>query len=67
MIIGRENELKTLKNIFKKNKFECLIMYGRRRVGKTTLINEFVKCFELNTNDLRKYLHMSVLVKFSGH
>ena len=43
MIIGRENELKTLNNIFKKNKFECLIMYGRRRVGKTTLINEFVK------------------------
>ena len=43
MIIGRENELNTLNNIYKRNKFECVIMYGRRRVGKTTIINEFVK------------------------
>ena len=43
MIIGRESELNTLDKIYKKNKFECVIMYGRRRVGKTTIINEFVK------------------------
>lgn len=43
MLIGRENELNTLNRIYKRNKFECIVMYGRRRVGKTTIINEFVK------------------------
>ena len=43
MFVGREKELKALNDIYKKNKFECVIMYGRRRVGKTTIINEFVK------------------------
>lgn len=28
---------------YKKGKFECVIIYGRRRVGKTALINEFCK------------------------
>lgn len=25
------------------DKFECIVIYGRRRVGKTALINEFCK------------------------
>jgi len=25
------------------DKFECVVIYGRRRVGKTALINEFCK------------------------
>ena len=28
---------------YNQNRFECLIIYGRRRVGKTALINEFCK------------------------
>lgn len=43
MFLCRETELQKLNNRFNKNQMECVIIYGRRRVGKTTLINEFVK------------------------
>ena len=43
MFIGRENELDKLNRMYKGDKFESVIIYGRRRVGKTTLINEFCK------------------------
>ena len=43
MFIGRERELNTLDNLYKSNKFEFAVIYGRRRVGKTALINEFCK------------------------
>ena len=39
----RENELYDLNRRYKKGNFECIIVYGRRRVGKTALINEFCK------------------------
>ena len=42
MFIGRERELNTLDNLYKSNKFEFAVIYGRRRVGKTALINEFI-------------------------
>jgi AAA+ ATPase superfamily predicted ATPase len=28
---------------YERNRFECIIIYGRRRVGKTAMINEFCK------------------------
>ena len=28
---------------YENGKFECVVIYGRRRVGKTALINEFCK------------------------
>ena len=43
MFIGRQNELIKLNKLYDSGKFECAVIYGRRRVGKTTLINEFVK------------------------
>jgi uncharacterized protein len=43
MFIGRKRELRDLKQRYENGKFEFAVMYGRRRVGKTTLINEFVK------------------------
>lgn len=39
----RENELRKLNKRYKGDKFECVVIYGRRRVGKTALINEFCK------------------------
>lgn len=43
MFVGRENELASLNEHYESNKFECAIIYGRRRIGKTELISEFVK------------------------
>ena len=43
MFFGRENELNTLNRLYNSNKFEFAVIYGRRRVGKTALINEFTK------------------------
>lgn len=39
----REEELRKLNKRYTNEKFECIIIYGRRRVGKTALINEFCK------------------------
>lgn len=43
MFIGRDRELNALNNRFSSGKFEFAVIYGRRRVGKTALINEFIK------------------------
>ncbi len=43
MFIGRERELQDLNRRYQSGKFEFAVIYGRRRVGKTTLINEFIK------------------------
>ena len=43
MFVGRERELKALKDVYDKNGFGMTVIYGRRRVGKSTLIKEFVK------------------------
>ena len=39
----REKELSDLNRRYDRGNFECIIVYGRRRVGKTALINEFCK------------------------
>ncbi|MEE0920159.1 MAG: ATP-binding protein [Lachnospiraceae bacterium] len=43
MFVGRERELKKLNLMYQSNQFEFAVLYGRRRVGKTTLIREFMK------------------------
>lgn len=43
MIIGREREKAILKRLLESKKAEFLAIYGRRRIGKTFLINEFFK------------------------
>lgn len=43
MFIGREKELAELNKLYESEKFEFAVVYGRRRVGKTAIINEFIK------------------------
>ena len=43
MFIGRKQELNKLHDLYHKKGFQFPVIYGRRRVGKTALINEFVK------------------------
>lgn len=43
MFIGREYELMSLDRLYASDKFEFAVIYGRRRVGKTALINQFVR------------------------
>ena len=42
MFIGRESELATLNKLCESDKFEFVVIYGRRRIGKTALINQFI-------------------------
>ena len=41
--IGRMQELNTLERMYSKAGFQMLVMYGRRRVGKTTLLSKFAE------------------------
>lgn len=43
MFIGRERELKKLNSLYGTDIFQFPVIYGRRRVGKTALINEFIR------------------------
>lgn len=43
MFIGRERELESLKEFYDKDGIGMITIYGRRRIGKSTLITEFVK------------------------
>ena len=43
MFIGREKELKVLQETYNKPGFQMTVIYGRRRVGKSRLITEFIK------------------------
>ncbi len=43
MFIGREKELNILNSQYNSDRFEFTVIYGRRRVGKTAIINEFIK------------------------
>ncbi len=61
--IGREAELKTLDREFNRES-GFVVIYGRRRVGKTTLIKEFIKnkdamyflaTEELETGNMRRF------------
>lgn len=41
--VGRERELQTLERLYETGAFQMPVIYGRRRVGKTSLINRFIE------------------------
>lgn len=41
--VNREEELALLNNLYKKASFQFIPVYGRRRVGKTRLVQEFIQ------------------------
>lgn len=41
MFIGREAELKFLENKYKEDKGQLIVLYGRRRIGKTETLKKF--------------------------
>lgn len=41
--VGRENELRVLEQAWESPRFEFTVIYGRRRVGKTRLIREYIQ------------------------
>ncbi len=43
MFIGRERELFSLNQLYEENRFHLCILYGRRRIGKTTFLKEFCR------------------------
>ena len=43
MFIGRRKELDAMQSLYDKDGFGMMVIYGRRRIGKSTLINEFIK------------------------
>lgn len=43
MFIGRETELKFLNDKYSENGGQLIVLYGRRRVGKTETLREFCK------------------------
>lgn len=74
MFIGREHELKALEKLYASNKFEFAVIYGRRRVGKTALINRFINdkravyfmCIESNAKQNLENFSRSIFECNSG-
>ena len=42
-LVGRESDLAELNSIYELRKFKCCAIVGRRRIGKSTLIEKFVE------------------------
>jgi len=64
MIVGRKVEVKRLEKVYKSSEAEFVVLYGRRRIGKTFLIRKFFEkkecpffqCVGLQKGTLKKQL-----------
>ncbi len=43
MFVGRHKEIQQIQQSLKDDKSSAILIYGRRRIGKTSLINEALK------------------------
>lgn len=67
-IIGRKNELEVLDRLFTSRKSEFVIIYGRRRVGKTFLIDRrFEEEFSFRMSALANATGEQQLAKFQSN
>jgi hypothetical protein len=73
MFVGRKNELKQLNDLYNEDKFQMVVVYGRRRVGKTKLLTEFCKdkksifyVAEEHNNNLALQKFSELTLKFFG-
>ena len=67
VFIGREKELSELNDLYMQDKFQLFVLYGRRRVGKTTLLNEFCKNKDTIFYSAEQSNNKLNLEKFSEH
>lgn len=65
-MIGRQKELEILERLYNSKKFEYLNLYGRRRVGKSTLLTEFSslhRCIFMTGQEKNNALNISDLTR----
>ena len=43
MFVGRKNELRMLNDAYRSGKDELVVLYGRRRIGKSSLVKRFAE------------------------
>jgi hypothetical protein len=63
---GRTDELRKLDGLYASGKFECVILSGRLRTGKTTLLREFMKnksCIYFAAEDTSNRENLEALVR----
>jgi len=65
IFIGRESELRFLNDAYESDKAEFVVLYGRRRVGKTELLNEFCKDKDAIFYTCREYTDTVQLKSFT--
>ena len=65
-MIGRQKEIALLEELYGSNKFEYLNIYGRRRVGKSTLLTDFSskhRCIFVTGQEKNNPLNQSDFIK----
>ena len=43
MFVGRKEELKLIDDAYRSGKDELVVLYGRRRIGKSSLVKQFAQ------------------------